>query len=193
MVPLDNHYTYLPINPRPPDQPSRRADTQPVKCSTSAKVTLPYSRFTPIRSYTMAQTTLNQRAKQAARPQRWTAGGCGLCSFSSRSSPCTTSSPVFKLQVLQHGDLSAMAEERIKWTDTILPRRGLIYDSRGQLLAGNTTANDVYIDKTHLDNSRQTILHAITDLFAPVIGQDPNALYPSEGGARPQYQGGEPH
>jgi len=123
----------------------------------------------------MAQTTLNQRAKQAARPRRVEGWRLWAMLIFFTIFGLYNLFTIFKLQVLQHGDLSAMAEERIKWTDTILPRRGLIYDSRGQLLAGNTTANDVYIDKTHL--TTDTDLHAITDLFAPVIGQDPNALF----------------
>jgi cell division protein FtsI/penicillin-binding protein 2 len=82
---------------------------------------------------------------------------------------------VFKLQVLQHSDLSVMAEQRIKWTDTILPRRGIIYDSRGQLLAGNTTANDVYIDKTHLTEDAD--LHDISDLVAPLLGQEAGKMF----------------
>jgi cell division protein FtsI/penicillin-binding protein 2 len=123
----------------------------------------------------MAQTTLNQRAKQASRPQRVEGWRLWAMLIFFTIFGLYNLFTVFKLQVLQHSDLSAMAEERIKWTDTILPRRGLIYDSREQLLAGNTTANDVYIDKTHL--STDSDLHALTDLFAPVIGQNANALF----------------
>jgi cell division protein FtsI (penicillin-binding protein 3) len=123
----------------------------------------------------MAQTTLNQRAKQAARPQRVDGWRLWAMLLFFTVFALYNLFTVFKLQVLQHGNLSAMAEQRIKWTDTILPRRGIIYDSRGQLLAGNTTANDVYIDKTHLTTDAD--LHAVTDLFAQVLGQDPGKLF----------------
>jgi cell division protein FtsI/penicillin-binding protein 2 len=123
----------------------------------------------------MSLTTANQRLRGAARPRRvdswriWVLialftlfGGYNLFT-------------VFKLQVLQHGALSAKAESRIKWKDTILPRRGLIYDAQGQILAGNTTANDVYVDVTHQDTDDD--LHHIADLLAPVLGQQPQDLY----------------
>jgi cell division protein FtsI/penicillin-binding protein 2 len=82
---------------------------------------------------------------------------------------------VFSIQVLQYDTLAPMAEGRIKWKDTIEPNRGLIYDSRGELLAGNTTAEDVYVDKTH--NSSDIDLHKISDLLAPVLGQQPGDLF----------------
>ena len=56
---------------------------------------------------------------------------------------------VFSLQVLQYNTLSSMAQGRIKRKDTIAPKRGLIYDARGQLLAGNAIAQNVYTDKTY--------------------------------------------
>jgi cell division protein FtsI/penicillin-binding protein 2 len=82
---------------------------------------------------------------------------------------------VFSVQVLQYDTLAPMAEGRIKWKDTIAPNRGLIYDSRGGLLAGNTTAEDVYVDRTH--NSSDEDLHKISDLLAPVLGQQPGDLF----------------
>src|SRR4028119_2506187 len=68
-----------------------------------------------------------------------------------------------------------MAEERIKWKDTLPPRRGLIYDSRGQLLAGNVTAHDVFVDISHHEEDKDK--HAIADRLAPLLGQDPQALF----------------
>lgn len=123
----------------------------------------------------MAQTTLNQRARQAARPQRVAGWRLWAMLIFFTVFGLYNLFTVFKLQVLQHSDLSVMAEERIKWKDTILPRRGIIYDSRGQLLAGNTTANDVYIDKTHLTDDKE--LHEVVDLVAPVLGQDSTKLF----------------
>src|SRR5947209_3043919 len=74
-----------------------------------------------------------------------------------------------------------MAEDRIYWKDTIPPVRGLIYDSRGQLLAGNTTAEDVYVDKSNLfikkDQIDEAKLHVISDLLAPPLAQDPQDLF----------------
>ena len=132
------------------------------------------------------QTTRN-RVQQASRPRRleqwrlWTVLGFfavfGLYN----------SGKLFTLQVVQHQDLADKAENRIYWKDTIAPMRGLIYDSRGQLLAGNTTAEDVYIDKSNLftntpgNNSEPKLdegkLHAITDLLGPALGQDPQDLF----------------
>jgi cell division protein FtsI (penicillin-binding protein 3) len=82
---------------------------------------------------------------------------------------------VFKLQVLQYNDLSSRAENGIKRKDTLIPRRGLIYDTRGQLLAGNATAYDVYVDLTHV--TADADLHEISDLLAPTLGQDPQAMF----------------
>src|SRR3954467_13807529 len=123
----------------------------------------------------MAQTTLNQRARQASRPQRVDGWRLWAMLFFFTLFGLYNVFTVFKLQVLQHSDLSVMAEQRIKWKDTILPRRGIIYDSRGQLLAGNTTANDVYIDKTHMTEDKD--LHAVSDLLAPLLAQEPDKLF----------------
>ncbi len=123
----------------------------------------------------MAQTTLNQRARQASRPQRVEGWRLWAMLLFFTVFGLYNLFTIFKLQILQYSNLSTMAEERIKWTDTILPRRGLILDTRGQLLAGNTTANDIYIDKTHLTVDKD--LHDLVNLFAPVIGQDPNTLF----------------
>ncbi|MEO8285941.1 MAG: penicillin-binding protein 2 [Chloroflexota bacterium] len=123
----------------------------------------------------MAQTTLNQRARQAARPRRVDGWRLWAMLLFFTVFGMYNIFTVFKLQVLQHGDLSAKAEERIKWKNTILPRRGLIYDTRGQLLAGNTTRNDVYIDKTHMQDDED--LHALVDLFAPELGQEPGKMF----------------
>lgn len=82
---------------------------------------------------------------------------------------------VFKLQVLQYNDLSTRAEERIKRKETLIPRRGLIYDTRGQLLAGNATAYDVYVDLTHRQQDAQ--LHEIADLLAPALDQNAQTMF----------------
>jgi len=90
---------------------------------------------------------------------------------------------LFSLLVMQHEELKSMAEERTYRQDTLAPSRGLIYDSRGQLLAGNTTAHDVYVDKTNLflDPKKTQLdeakLHAITDLLAPALGQNAQDLF----------------
>lgn len=123
----------------------------------------------------MAQTTLNQRARQASRPQRVDGRRLWIMLAFFALFGLYNLFTVFKLQVIEHGELSDKAEARIKWKNTILPRRGLILDSRGQLLAGNTTANDVYVDKTH--ESADKDLHAIADLLAPALGQDPGAMF----------------
>lgn len=122
----------------------------------------------------MYQTTLNQRAQQAARHKRfdswrfWTV----LLVFTAFAS--YNAVEVFSVQVLQYNTLAPMAESRITWKDTIAPRRGLIYDSRGELLAGNTTAYDIYVDKTHLDDKD---LRTVSDLLAPVLSQTSAELY----------------
>ncbi len=125
----------------------------------------------------MSQATLtgHNRAKQAARPQRvssirlWIMLGVftvfGLYNLFT----------VFKLQILQYNDLSTRAEERIKRKETIVPRRGLIYDTRGQLLAGNAIAYDVYVDLTHRQEDSQ--LHEIADLLAPSLGQSAQTMF----------------
>jgi cell division protein FtsI (penicillin-binding protein 3) len=124
----------------------------------------------------MAQTTLNQRAKRgAARPRRVDAWRVWAMLGFFTVFGVYNLFTVFKLQVLEHSKLSEKAESRIKWKDTIQPRRGLIYDSRGQLLAGNITANDVYVDKTHRNTDTQ--LHEISDLLAPIIAQNPQELF----------------
>lgn len=82
---------------------------------------------------------------------------------------------VFKLQVLEYKNLSTLAEDRIKRKETIYPRRGLIYDSRGQLLAGNATAYDVYVDLTH--QKKDADLHEIADLLAPVLDQNAQTMF----------------
>jgi cell division protein FtsI/penicillin-binding protein 2 len=82
---------------------------------------------------------------------------------------------LFSLQVLQHSKLSDEAKTRISWKDTISPIRGMIFDSRGQLLAGNTTAEDVYVDKTNIRTDE--ILHRVTDLLAPALGLQAGDLF----------------
>ncbi|MFL5733063.1 MAG: peptidoglycan D,D-transpeptidase FtsI family protein [Chloroflexia bacterium] len=90
-------------------------------------------------------------------------------------------SKLFSLQVLRYEDLSKQSEGGIKWKDNLPPTRGLIYDSRGQLLAGNTTAEDVYVDKTNLLINKtlpdEAKMHRVADLLAPVLGQRSDDLF----------------
>lgn len=122
----------------------------------------------------MVQNTLSQRAQQAARRPRldnrrlWAV----LCVFVVFG--LYNSQKLFSLQVLQYSDLSDKAELRIRWKDVIPPKRGLIYDSHEQLLAGNTTAQDVYVDKAHSDELN---MFEISNLLAPVLGQQAGDMY----------------
>ena len=81
---------------------------------------------------------------------------------------------LFDVQVLENQVMATRIEDRITITNKILPNRGVIRDSKGYLLAGNSMANDLYIDKTYLSD---TDLRTVTDLVAPVIGRSPDDLY----------------
>lgn len=123
----------------------------------------------------MSTVTLNQRAQQAARPSRVNSRRVVWVLLFFLLFGLYDTYRVFNVQVVQHGDLAAKAEAAIKWPDTIQPLRGLIYDSRGQLLAGNTSAQDVYVDiKNHSDELDQ---HKIADLLAPPLSQSPQDLF----------------
>jgi cell division protein FtsI (penicillin-binding protein 3) len=124
----------------------------------------------------MATNTLKQRAQQASRHRKVDSRRLWAVLIFFTLFAGYNAWKVFSVQVLDYGRLSTMAEGRIRWKDTIVPKRGLIYDSRGQLLAGNTTAEDVYVDKTHSDDED---LHKIADLLAPTLGQQPSELYTS--------------
>src|SRR6187401_1604322 len=100
----------------------------------------------------MAANTLRQRAQQASRQRRLDSRRVWAVLIIFTIFALYNAWKVFSVQVLEYDRLSTMAEGRIKWKDTIPPRRGLIYDSRGQILAGNTTAEDVYVDKSHADD-----------------------------------------
>ena len=121
----------------------------------------------------MATNTLKQRAQQASRHRRLDSRRLWVVLIFFTIFAGYNAWKVFSVQVLDYTKLSTMAEGRIKWKDTLVPNRGLIYDSRGQLLAGNTTAHDVYVDKTHVDEEG---LREISDLLAPVLGQQPSEL-----------------
>lgn len=125
----------------------------------------------------MAQATLTggNRGKQAARPQRVSSTRLWMILVVFTLFAGYNLFTVFKLQVLQYNDLSSRAELGIKRKDTLIPRRGLIYDTRGQLLAGNATAYDVYVDLTHV--TADADLHEIADLLAPTLGQDAQAMF----------------
>src|SRR5689334_2271354 len=81
---------------------------------------------------------------------------------------------LFKLQVLQQPVFAKNAAARITWTDTILPNRGVIRDSRGFLLAGNAVASDLYLSTS---NRTDADLHTIADLLGPILSQAPEDLY----------------
>jgi cell division protein FtsI/penicillin-binding protein 2 len=125
----------------------------------------------------MAQATLTggNRGKQAARPQRVSSTRLWMILVVFTLFAGYNLFTVFKLQVLQYNDLSSRAELGIKRKDTLIPRRGLIYDTKGQLLAGNATAYDVYVDLTHV--TADADLHEIADLLAPTLGQDPQKMF----------------
>lgn len=124
----------------------------------------------------MATTTSGiNRTKQAARPQRVSSTRLWIMLGLFTAFGLYNLATVFKLQVLQYNDLSTRAEERIKRKETLIPRRGLIYDSRGQLLAGNATAYDVYVDLTHRRTDAE--LREIADLLAPALGQNGQAMF----------------
>ena len=125
----------------------------------------------------MALHTLRQRAqqRQAARPRKPEGWRLWAVLVAFTIFGAYNASKVFSVQVLDYDKLSQMAEGRIKWKDTLQPRRGVIHDSRGQLLAGNTTADDVYVDKTHLKTDEA--LHRVTDLLAPALGQPAGEMF----------------
>lgn len=119
-------------------------------------------------------STLNQRA-HAARPNRISPRRVVWVLLFFVVFGAYNTYRVFSVQVLQHDVLSLKAETLIKWPDEIPPLRGLIYDSRGQLLAGNVTAHDVDVDiSRHKDDAAK---HAVADKLAPVLGQDPETLF----------------
>ncbi len=124
----------------------------------------------------MATDTLKQRAQQASRHRKLDSRRLWLVLIFFTVFAGYNTWKIFSVQVLDYSKLSTMAEGRIKWKDTLTPRRGQIYDSRGQLLAGNTTAEDVYVDKTH---STDEELHKIADLLAPALGRQPGDIYTS--------------
>ncbi len=119
-------------------------------------------------------TTLNQRA-HAARPNRISTRRVVWVLLFFFMFGLYNTYRVFSVQVLQHEFLSLKAENLITWPDEIPPLRGLIYDSRGQLLAGNVTAHDVDVDiSRHKDDESK---RAVAEGLAPILGQDPGALY----------------
>ncbi|MDQ6694613.1 MAG: hypothetical protein M3014_09370, partial [Chloroflexota bacterium] len=123
----------------------------------------------------MATETLNRRAQQASRQRRVNPRRVALVVGLFTLFGLYNTWKLFDWQILQYGKLSAQAEAGIMRKTTLVPHRGLIYDSRGQLLAGNTTAEDVYVDKTNQQDDKD--LHAICDLLAPALGQDPTDLF----------------
>src|SRR5689334_13563221 len=127
------------------------------------------------------QSTLNQRNRQAARPRRLEAWRMWAVIGVFVIFGLYNGSKLFSLQVLRYDELAKHAEINITWKDILPPTRGLIYDSRGQLLAGNTTAQDVYVDKTNMLISKtqpdEAKIHKVADLLAPALGQQPDDLY----------------
>ncbi len=84
---------------------------------------------------------------------------------------------LFVLQVQQHADLSQKAEAAHLWTEPIPATRGAIYDINGALLAGNTTADDLYVDMSKLGNVSER--RRLADLLAPPLNANPDDLYVS--------------
>ncbi len=123
----------------------------------------------------MSAVTMSQRSQQAARPSRVNSRRVVWVLLFFLAFGLYDTYKVFNVQVVQHTDLTARAEAAIKRKDTLPARRGLIYDSRGQLLAGNTSAQDVYIDiSNHADEKDQ---HKIADLVAPLLKQSAQDLF----------------
>src|SRR4051812_4878267 len=130
----------------------------------------------------MVQNSMNGRPLQAARPRKPDAWRLWAVLAVFTLFGLYNVRTLFSVQVLQHSDLTSKAEAHIQWTDTLAPVRGLIYDSQGQLLAGNTTAEDLYVDKSNLlmkdgktyDDGQ---LHQIADLLAPALNQQPDDLF----------------
>lgn len=123
---------------------------------------------------------MSKRGQQASRPRRLEQRRLWVVLALFAIFGVYNAKTLFSLQVLQHDDLSTKAETRIKWKDVLSPSRGLIYDSRGQLLAGNTTATDIYVDKSNLIKANvldEAKLHAITDLLGPALGQPAGDLF----------------
>src|SRR5690348_8795650 len=71
---------------------------------------------------------------------------------------------LFTVQVLENAAMAGKVEANITLTDQVAPNRGLIRDAHGYLLAGNDTAQDLYLDTSHQSDSD---LRSITDLLAP--------------------------
>lgn len=59
---------------------------------------------------------------------------------------------LFGLQVVQAADLKAKGTERRTVDQSLLPKRGSIYDAQGHVLAQSVPAKEVYIDPRTLDN-----------------------------------------
>lgn len=134
------------------------------------------SRF---RSATLATTTINSRvrqtAQQAARPNKVNARRVIWVLVFFMAFALYDTYTVFNVQVVQHSTLSNMAENTITWKDTLVPQRGVIYDTHGQLLAGNITAHDVNVDITNHRNDTDEL--KIASLLGPVLGQNAQDLY----------------
>jgi cell division protein FtsI/penicillin-binding protein 2 len=81
---------------------------------------------------------------------------------------------LFQLQVLDQAKMADRVETNITRTDQILPNRGIIRDARGFLLAGDSVASDLYLDKTHKTDAD---IRNIADLLGPVLAEAPEDLY----------------
>lgn len=123
----------------------------------------------------MSAVIIKQRSQQAARPSKVNSRRVVWVLLFFLVFGLYNTYKVFDVQVMQYADLATKAKAAIKWKDILSPRRGLIYDSRMQLLAGNISAQDVYVDiKNHSD---QKDLLKIADLLAPLMKQNPQDLY----------------
>src|SRR5689334_22967638 len=83
------------------------------------------------------------------------------------------SSRLVQLQILEQPIMAQKVENNITRTDLILPNRGTIRDARGFLMAGDAQASDLYLDKTHQNDSD---IHNVSDLLAPILSQSPEDL-----------------
>lgn len=80
-------------------------------------------------------------------------------------------------QVLQRGELLQQATRQVRQAETILPRRGAIYDRNGSLLATTVSLQSVYAVPGQMPD-RAAVARAI----APALGLDAEALRTRLGG-----------
>lgn len=82
-------------------------------------------------------------------------------------------SRLFGLQVLQHSRYRLQARDQQQSTHYLPPRRGAIYDCRGNMLAASIPSFSLYAVPREVPRERTG---EIANLLAPVVGQDPEAI-----------------